>query len=119
MLKYLVLVGVIVQLWGIAYYVKDIIGGKVKPNRVTWFMWSIAPLIATIAAISKGVTWAVVPVFMSGFGPFIVFIFTLFNKQSYWKLEIFDYLCGIFSLLALILWGITRAKCGDCFCDYE
>ncbi|KKR26071.1 MAG: hypothetical protein UT55_C0018G0001, partial [Candidatus Peregrinibacteria bacterium GW2011_GWE2_39_6] len=26
----------------------------------------------------------------------------------YWKLEIFDYICGAFSMLALVLWGITK-----------
>jgi hypothetical protein len=30
------------------------------------------------------------------------------NKKSYWKLESFDYLCGFFSVLALVLWGITK-----------
>jgi len=71
-------------------------------------MWSIAPLIASAAGLASGVTWAVLPVFMSGFGPLIVFIASFVNKNSYWKLEIFDWLCGIFSALALILWWITK-----------
>lgn len=37
-------------------------------------------------------------------GIFVSFV----NKKSYWKLEKFDYLCGFFSLLALVLWGITK-----------
>ena len=71
-------------------------------------MWSIAPLIATAASISDGVGWAVVPVFMSGFGPLLVFIASFVNKNAYWKLEKFDYLCGIFSCIALVLWLITQ-----------
>ncbi len=89
MLKYLVLVGVVVQLAGVFSYMRDTLRGKTKPNKVTWFMWSIAPLIATAAAL-------------------LVFISSFFNPKAYWKLEKFDYVCGIFSLLALILWGITQ-----------
>ena len=65
MLQYLVFVGAGVQLLGIAAYVKETLRGKTKPNKVTWLMWSIAPLIATFAALSDGVTLAALPVFMS------------------------------------------------------
>ena len=108
MLKYLVILGAVVQLVGIWSYIKGTLKGDTKPNRVTWLMWSVAPLIATFAALSTGVTWAVLPVFMSGFGPLLVFISSFVNKKAYWKLEKFDYLCGLFSLLALILWAITK-----------
>jgi hypothetical protein len=45
---------------------------------------------------------------MSGFVPFLVFVCSFVNKNAYWKLDIFDYGCGALSLLALILWAITR-----------
>lgn len=83
-------------------------GGGAKPNKISWLLWSIAPLIATAAAMSDGVRWSVLPVFMSGFAPLLVFIVSLFCPQAYWKLEKFDYLCGLFSFLALILWLITK-----------
>ena len=108
MFQYLVLVGVAVQTIGIANYIKEILWGNTKPNKVTWLMWSVAPLIATFAAFSDGVRWSVLPVFMSGFGPLLVFIAYFLNPNAYWKLERFDYLCGICSVLALILWWITK-----------
>lgn len=108
MLQYLVLVGAAVQLVGIWSYIRDTVRGETKPNRMTWLMWSVAPLIATAAAMVQGVSWAVLPVFMSGFGPLLVFFASFVNKNSYWKLERFDYICGSLSLLALILWGITK-----------
>jgi hypothetical protein len=37
-----------------------------------------------------------------------VFISSFFSKKAYWKLEKFDYICGIFSVLALLLWAITK-----------
>lgn len=108
MLKYLVFIGALAQLIGIYSYGREVVRGNAKPNRVTWLMWSIAPLIATAAGLVSGVDWAVIPVFMSGFGPLIIFFLSFSNKKSYWKLEKFDYLCGFFSLLALVLWGITK-----------
>lgn len=107
-LKYIVILGAIVQLIGIFDYIKDTIKGNVKPNKMTWLLWSIAPMIGTWAAISSGVTWAVLPVFMVGFGPFLVFVVSLFSKKAYWKIEKFDYICGLLSILALILWFITK-----------
>lgn len=108
MLQYLVLIGAGVQMIGIVSYIKDMVRGNAKPNRISWLMWTIAPMIATAAALTKGVTWAVLPVFTSGFGPLIVLIASFFSKDAYWKLETFDYLCGACSLLALILWAITQ-----------
>ncbi|MFA6146145.1 MAG: hypothetical protein WCW66_06735 [Patescibacteria group bacterium] len=108
MLQYLVFVGAAVQLSGVFSYIKETLKGNTKPNKVTWLMWSIAPLIATFAAISSGVRWSVLPVFMAGFCPLLIFIASFVNKNSYWKLEKFDYLCGLCSALALILWGITK-----------
>lgn len=106
-LQYLVFVGALVQLITAFTYIKAMLGGKVKPNRVSWGMWSIAPTIATVAALSKGVGWAVLPVFMSGFQPFLIFVASFLVKDAYWKLSKFDYACGMLSVLALVLWAVT------------
>ncbi len=108
MLRYLVFVGAAAELIGISFYVKDTINGKTKPNRVTWLLWSVIPFIAVAAALADGVRWAVLPVFMAGFGPLLVFISSFINSQSYWKLDKFDYSCGAFSVLALALWWVTK-----------
>ena len=71
-------------------------------------MWSVAPFIATAAALSNNVGWAVIPVFMSGFSPFLVFTASFFNKKAYWKLSSFDYLCGVLSGIAIVLWFVTN-----------
>ncbi|MCL2341931.1 MAG: hypothetical protein FWC53_02525 [Firmicutes bacterium] len=107
-MKYLVFVGVIIYLTGIGFYVKDMLKGQAKPNRVTWFMWSVTPLIATFAAIAAGVTWAVVPTFILGFGALVVFTISLFKKEAYWNISKFDLGCGVLAVLALILWYMTK-----------
>lgn len=106
--QYIVLFGAFILLIGTFSYIKETIEGKVKPNRISWLLWSIAPMIATGAAISTGVTWAALPVFMSGFAPFLVFVASFVNKNSYWKLQATDYLCGFLSIIALIVWGLAK-----------
>ncbi|OGG86873.1 hypothetical protein A3B87_01190 [Candidatus Kuenenbacteria bacterium RIFCSPHIGHO2_02_FULL_39_13] len=108
MLQYLVLLGAAVNIYGAIFYIRDTLRGKTKPNRVTWLMWSVAPLIATIAALAQGVSWAVLPVFMAGFVPLLIFIASFVNPNSYWKLGVLDYVCGSLSVLALVLWWVTK-----------
>lgn len=93
---------------GEGHYILNTIRGKTKPNRVTWLMWAIAPLIATAAALSSGVTWAVLPVFWAGLGPLLIFLASFINKEAYWKLGMFDYTCGALSVLALVFWAVTN-----------
>ncbi len=96
-----------ISILGAAAYIRSMLRGGAKPNRVSWLMWSIAPFIATAAALSKGVGWAALPVFMSGFMPFLIFLVSFFTRRAYWKLTRFDYLCGGVSALALVLWYLT------------
>ena len=108
MSQYLVFVGAIVALLGALFYIRDIFRLKTRPNRVTWLMWSIAPLIAFVAELAKGVGLAAIPVFMVGFCPLLIFIASFAKNNSYWKLGRFDYLCGLLSGAALLFWGITN-----------
>src|ERR1035437_8595899 len=108
MFGYLVFVAAFGSLLAAFVYILSMFKGQTKPNRVTWLMWSIAPFIATATAVSNGVGLAVIPVFMSGFSPFLVFTASFFNKKAYWKLSRFDYLCGALSGLALVIWSVTK-----------
>lgn len=108
MLQYAVFVGAAVHLFGTWLYLRDTLWGDTKPNRVTFLLWAAAPFIETAAALAEGVTLAVIPVFLAGFGPFLILIASFVNKNAYWKLGLFDYICGLFSVLALVLWWITN-----------
>lgn len=99
-----VIVGALVQLWGILVYAKETWRGKTKPNRVTWFLWSLAPLIAFAAELSKGVGLKSLMTLSVGLGPLIILVVSFANKKSYWQLKPSDYLCGLLSIVGLILW---------------
>ncbi len=108
MLQYLVLLGAAASLVGVVAYARDTARGETQPNRVTWLLWAIAPLIGSAAAVASGVRWAALPTFMAGFGPLIVLAASFANPKAYWKLGPFDYLCGLCSILALGLWALTN-----------
>jgi hypothetical protein len=108
MLEYLVFVAAFATLLATFVYVRSMFKGGAKPNRVSWLMWSIAPFIGTAAAVSNGVGWAALPVFMSGFSPFLIFTASFITKKAHWTLTSFDYVCGALSGLALVLWYLTK-----------
>jgi len=107
MLQYLVFLAAGAFLVSTYVYVRSMIKGRVKPNRVTWLMWSVAPMISFAAAVSSGVGLAAVPVFMAGFSPLLVFTASFAVKGAHWKLVKLDYACGILSALALVFWAAT------------
>jgi len=82
--------------------------GRVKPNRVSWLMWAVAPIIGFAAEVSSGAGLAAVPVFMSGFCPLLIFAASFAVKGAHWKLFKLDYACGTLSALAIVFWAATR-----------
>jgi hypothetical protein len=103
-----VFLGVVFGLFGGGSYLVDTLRGRVQPNRVSWFIWAVSPLIAFAAQFQQGVGLSSLMSFMVGFMPLLVFIASFFNKKSYWKISRPDLYCLGLALLGLLLWGITR-----------
>lgn len=105
---WLVILSVALSLSGAVAYIRDMFRGKSKPNLVTWGLWAFAPLIATGAALAASADhWTTARIFMSGFGPLLIFVVAFFTPQSHWKLTVFDYACGVLSVIALGAWLIA------------
>ncbi len=107
MLQYLVFVSAGAFLVAAYVYVRSMLKGSVKPNRVSWLLWAIAAMISFAAAVSNGAGLAAVPVFMSGFCPLLIFAASFVVKGAHWKLVKLDYACGLLSALALVSWVVT------------
>ncbi len=102
-----VILGALLSFYGGLSYLVDTIKGKNKPNRVTWFLWALAPLIAFSAELEKGVGLTALMTFMAGFNPLMILLASFVNKQSYWQLNKMDYVYGSISVFAIIIWKIT------------
>lgn len=100
---------VLIQLVGVFFYIRAMALGTTKPNRVTWIIWALAPLIGTWLAWRAGAGLSILPVFMAGFNPVLVLIASFVIKNGYWHVTRFDIYCGVLALLALIMWLITKS----------
>ncbi|KKU09496.1 MAG: hypothetical protein UX13_C0039G0016 [Candidatus Woesebacteria bacterium GW2011_GWB1_45_5] len=103
-----VIVGTLISALGSFAYLIDTVKGKIKPNKVSFLLWSIAPFIAFAAQIKQGVGIESLMTFSTGFLPLAIFIASFVNKKAEWKLTKFDLLCGFLSIIGLILWLITK-----------
>ena len=92
---------------GSAVYAYKTFKGETKPNRVTWLLWMIIPMIAFFAELQEGVGLQSLMTFMIGFGPLLVFVASFLNKQSYWQISKLDWACGLLSIVALVAWTIS------------
>jgi len=104
----IVYIGVVISLIGYYFYFKNIFKGTTKPNLVSWFLWMLGPFVGTFLQIKAGANLSFLPVFIAGLGPLIVIIVSIFNKKSYWKITLFDIICGLFSVLALVIYILTH-----------
>jgi len=102
------LAAAIIDLLGSVSYAVGTWRGTTKPNRVSWFLWTLVPFIAFAAQINQGVTYQAGFTFAVGFGPLLVLLASFKDHHAYWRISHFDYVCGALSLLAIILWAITK-----------
>jgi len=101
-------VGTAIGALGTAVYLRDTLRGTTKPNRVTWLLWAVAPLLAAAVELSGGVGLRALPTFMVGFMPLLVFVASFHNAASVWKVRRIDYACGAMSVVGTVVWLVTR-----------
>jgi hypothetical protein len=104
----IIYIGVVLNIIAIIWYIRNIFYSGIKPNLISWFIWGLAPLVGVFLQLKAGAGLSVLPVFMAGFGPLIIFIVCLFKKERYWKITKFDLFCGFFAILALIIYILTN-----------
>jgi len=104
-----VYLGIVLQAIGSIDYLIGTIKGKVKPNRVTWFLWALVPFIVLYAQLKQGVGSEAFTTFVVGFFPLLTFLASFLNKKAVWNISKLDIICGVISLGGLFLWFITRS----------
>ena len=104
----IIFIGVLINLIGILWYIRSIFYSGTKPNLVSWFIWALAPFIGVFLQLKAEAGLSVLGTLMAGFGPFLVLLFSLFKKNSFWKIKTFDVICGLIALFSLILYILTH-----------
>ena len=105
--EYCAIIGAIIGSLGGVYYLYETIAGRSQPNRITWLLWGIFPMVIFVAQRVqgvKGVSWAS---FFAGFMPLLIFAASFINKKAYWKTEPRDYYLMAAAVLGIILWALT------------
>ena len=103
-----VFVSVLLNTLGVTGYFVATLRGRSKPNRVTWLLWALAPLIGFFAQLGEGVGIQALLTFAVGFGPLMVFAASFANRETAWRFTRLDVICGSLSIVGLVLWAITR-----------
>lgn len=67
----------LILLAGAPPYLIDILKGKTKPQRATWFIWSVLGVIAFISQLRLDGGWSLVFVGLDGLGSLLVFLLSL------------------------------------------
>jgi len=100
--------GAAVGALGGVYYLVETLAGRARPNRVTWLLWGLFPMIAFAAQRAQGIQAASWTTFAAGFTPLLVFGASFLNPQAEWRTEPRDYALMGAALLGIILWAFTR-----------
>lgn len=104
-----VFLAVAINLVGAIIYSYSVVKGNTRPNRVTWFILSFAPLLAFAAMMVQGVSFhESVFTLETGISPLIIFISTFFAKQPKWEITNFDLTCGALSIVGFALWLVLQ-----------
>jgi len=103
-----VYLGAAIGAFGSLVYVRDTLRGTTQPNRVTWLLWAIAPLLASAVEFRSGVGLRTLTTFMIGFMPLLVFAASFHNPAAVWQIRRLDYVCGAMSLAGTAAWLATQ-----------
>ncbi len=91
-------------------YLRDTLRGTTQPNRVTWLLWGLAPLLAFAGELHSGVGLRSLSTFAVGFMPLLVFAASFHAPGAVWKIGWLDYFCGILSVAGTAGWLLTRNR---------
>lgn len=103
-----VYIGIIINAIGSLGYLLATIRGKIKPNKISFFLWSISSFIAFFAEIKQGVGIQSLMTLSISLFPVCILVASFINKQASWQITKTDILYGTCSLIGLLFWFITK-----------
>lgn len=101
------IVGALIGSLGGCYYLTETLLGRAQPNRITWLLWGIFPMVIFVAQRAQGVAGVSWASFVAGLMPLLVVAASFFNRNAYWRTEPRDYVLMAAAVLGLLLWALT------------
>ncbi|GLH71469.1 hypothetical protein GETHPA_30030 [Geothrix rubra] len=101
------IVGALIGSLGGCYYLAETLVGRAQPNRITWLLWGLFPMVIFVAQRAQGVAEVSWASFVAGLTPLLVVAASFFNRKAYWKSEPRDYGLMAAAVLGLLLWALT------------
>ena len=95
----------IVALLAYPPYIRDMLKGITKPERVSWLIWSVLSVIALTSQIAAGAQWSIIMTLAQTIG--VVTVFLLSFKYGYGSLKRRDIISLITAGVGLIGWLVT------------
>jgi hypothetical protein len=87
-------------------YIRDIFKGTTKPERASWFIWSVLSSIQFFAQISKGATNSLWLIGVQAVGVVVIFALSIrYGKGGLMRRDIVALIAAAFGLLA---WYLTQ-----------
>jgi hypothetical protein len=93
-------------------YCRSMLYGSVRPNMVSWSVWTIAPLVAAQVALKSGATWGEASrIIAAATLAFSVVSLGFITRRGYVSRDAFDILCGSIAISSLIVWwGLSFSR---------
>lgn len=104
---YCAIIGAVIGSLGGFYYLYETLVGRTQPNRITWLLWGIFPMVIFVAQRAQGVEGLSWTSFVAGFTPLLIVAASFFNKKAYWKSEPRDYGLMAAAVAGILLWAMT------------
>ncbi len=101
------IVGAVIGSLGGFFYLYETIAGTAQPNRITWLLWGIFPMVIFVAQRAEGVEGLSWTSFVAGFTPLLIVAASFFNKRAYWRTEPRDYYLMAAAVVGIVLWALT------------
>ncbi len=87
-------------------YIRDIFKGSTKPERATWFIWSVLTVILLFAQLAKGATNSIWLTVVQALGVTVIFILSLWFGEG--GLQRKDIVALGVATIGLVAWFITK-----------
>jgi hypothetical protein len=101
-------VGALISSIGGLQYLFATIRGTARPNRATWLLWGILPMIIFVAQRIRGVEGLSWVSFAAGFPPLLIVAASFLNPKAYWQTGVFDYVCAGLAAIGMAGWFVTN-----------